>query len=256
MQPLHPRLVGLNLGLEQVYKPLNWLCSSLNPQNNSFCNLDSIRHRGQTTKHRAKMHALALFFSILPFLAQGSPIEKRSCSVVYPSFVGTIDSLDPDFVSNPLGTNTMTLALKDPEIVRPGGKKGLIMDTLVEFSNIPQGSYGCQLELFFQTGYWTVYNYPPGPTNINIWNVDKAVPFGNNYSLTWNNAPSKTSLFGNIGQVPLPPFNQDVKKVVNSGACQSKMTFRIAVPPEISQGGVQFFQSQNPAGGWRLTHNC
>ena len=203
------------------------------------------------------MLTLSLLVSLcLALLTQASPVERRACSVVAPSFVGTIDSLAPDFVSNPLGTNTQTLAFKDPNVVRPGTARGLTIDTLIEFSNIPQGSWGCQLELFFQKDYWTLYNYPPGPTNINIWNADKPVPFGNNYSLTWNNAPKATSLFGNIGQIALPPFQEDVKKVVNSGSCQSKLTFRVAVPAEIAQGGLQFYQNQSPAGGWRLTHNC
>jgi hypothetical protein len=209
------------------------------------------------------MQFTTALLSLLPLLAQSSPVEleRRACSVAQPSFVGTIDSLDPNYNAAPgPGGSGTTLAFKDPNIVRSNVTgKGLTMDTLLEFSNIPAGAYGCQLELFFARDYWTLYDYPPGPRSIDIWNTDGPVPkspTSGNYSLTWNTAPKKTSLFGTIGNIELPPFSQDIKKVVNSAACKSKLTWRIAVPPQVVQGGLQFFQNQSPVGGWRLTYNC
>jgi len=186
---------------------------------------------------------------LLPLLAYATPLGRRACTVEVPTYIGWIDSASPDFNSNPLADNILTLATKEP---------GRTVDTLVEFT-IPQGSWGCQLELFFQQDYNSLFDYG-GPTTVDVWNVNGPIPLGpNNYSVTWNLAPQTTNLFGTSGQIELPPrygYRQDVKKVINSASCQNKMTYRVKVPDNVARGGVQFYQRPSPFGGWRIVHNC
>ncbi|KAF2686622.1 hypothetical protein K458DRAFT_485838 [Lentithecium fluviatile CBS 122367] len=191
---------------------------------------------------------------LFPLLASASPVAPRSCSIESPTFIGWIDSAQPDFNSNPLADNTLTLALKEPN---------RLVDTLIEFT-VPAGAWGCQLELYFQKGYGGLYGYG-GPIKADVWNVDKNVPLGPyNYSVNWNLAPKPTNLFGTTGTLVEPPrqgYQEDVKRVINSAACKGKMTYRARVPEEVQpRGGVQFYQrSSSPYsvfGGWRMVHNC
>ncbi|KAF2260867.1 hypothetical protein CC78DRAFT_547194 [Lojkania enalia] len=190
---------------------------------------------------------------LLSFLVNASPLDRRACAVEIPTYIGWIDSSQPHFNSNPLANNTQTVVIKEP---------GRMLDTLVEFT-IPPGSWGCQLELFFQKGYWPLADWYGGPTRVNIWNVDQPIPWGPyNYSVTWDNAPKPVNLFGTSTELPLPPtggYTEDVKKIINSAACKEKMTYRVKVPEEVAKGGVQFWQLSgpvNPFGGWRMLHNC
>lgn len=95
--------------------------------------------------------------------------------------------------------------------------------------------------------------------------IDNPVP----YNLTWNTAPAAGSLFGNTGELPKVPdssagigYAEGFKRPINSAPCKSVMTYRMKVAPEVSVGGVQFYQYTpdrsypQPWGGWRMTHNC
>lgn len=85
-------------------------------------------------------------------------------------------------------------------------------------------------------------------------------------TLTWNKAPKAKDLFGTIVDLELPKkvqtettfnaYKEDVIRVVDSKKCESKMTFRVSVPREIAQGGVEFRQEGDPFGGWVLKYNC
>lgn len=82
---------------------------------------------------------------VLPLLAQASPLQRRACAVEYPAFVSIVDSGNPNLVSNPIGNNPGSFATKDAS--------GRVQDTFIQF-NVPANSYGCQLELFFDKGYY------------------------------------------------------------------------------------------------------
>ncbi|KAF2464408.1 uncharacterized protein BDR25DRAFT_307232 [Lindgomyces ingoldianus] len=195
---------------------------------------------------------------LLSLLATASPLDRRSCAIEVPSYIGWADSDMVDYNFFPKAGNTDILASK-----YTGPQWTQWRDTLLEF-NIPQGSWGCQLEMYFEKGFGLVFrDHPYGPVKTDVWNVDGNVPRNPfNYTLTWNTAPSTTSLFGTTGDIELPPqptpgYSQDVKKVINSAPCKEKMTYRLRVPAEVTNGGVRMYQTNgHPFGGWRIVHNC
>ncbi|KAF2258906.1 hypothetical protein CC78DRAFT_537449 [Lojkania enalia] len=196
---------------------------------------------------------------LLPLLAGASPFSRRACAIEYPSYIGWVDSENPDMVFFPLPNNAVTRVSKEPRTSPPGSRW---VDTFIEFK-VPQGSWGCQLELYFEKGFGMVWrDHPYGPVKADVWNVDGNVPLGPyNISLTWNSAPKPVNLFGTTGDIPLPAYpggySQDVKKVINSAGCKDKMTYRVKVPAEVVEGGVRVQQDNgHPFGGWRMLHNC
>ncbi|KAF2244055.1 hypothetical protein BU26DRAFT_92537 [Trematosphaeria pertusa] len=192
---------------------------------------------------------------LLPLLGHAKPVEKRACAVEYPTYTTTISSLTPDFNSNPIGNNPASFAVKNQTFNA--------IDTIFQF-NIPPGSWGCQLELFFDKDYYLVLPYFNGPMKADVFNVEGSAP----YTVTWNSAPRTGSLFGTTGELPRVPdpsasigYKEPVKRVINSAACRNTMTYRMKVPAEVGVGGVQFYQYNPPLynppfGGWRMVHNC
>ncbi|KAF2678374.1 hypothetical protein K458DRAFT_435829 [Lentithecium fluviatile CBS 122367] len=198
---------------------------------------------------------------LLPLLTDASPLSPRACKTAYPTFTTTLDSTQPNQVSNPQGNNPASFGVHN-------GTKAI--DTIFQF-NIPAGSYGCQLELFFDPGYYWIYPYPvswaPHRADIHTLTLPNSTPLP--ATLTWNTAPAAGPLFGTTGELPKVPDNsagigykEAVKRVINSATCQSVMAYRLKTAPEVVVGGVQFYQYTpdkgyaQPWGGWRMVYDC
>lgn len=70
---------------------------------------------------------------------------------------------------------------------------------------------------------------------------------------TWNTAPEPAYLFGST-EVEVDGYAQeDTKIVINSVECESTLSFRVSIPPEVEKAGLWGFEENT---GFRLTHNC
>jgi hypothetical protein len=100
---------------------------------------------------------------LLPLLERGAAQESRTCTSIRPCFIGTINSAVPDgvaqFSSNSgfsacsadsasyeSGEKDVTTAYKDWQ---EAGGLAVSVDTVIEFDNIPDDAYGCELFLTF-----------------------------------------------------------------------------------------------------------
>ncbi|KAI9868618.1 MAG: hypothetical protein M1813_004468 [Trichoglossum hirsutum] len=165
----------------------------------------------------------------------GSPtLEARTCTTGYPSWISYIDSSNPT-QSFP-NSNQVTVSLSATSE----------KDALVQFTNIPSGSYGCQFEAFFPAGF-TVTN--TDNAQVYVYSVDRQITPTD----TWNNAPNKVSQVGTANFVP--SATADTKVVINSFVCTPSMSFRIRINSDSGFGSTAFTQA-NAAGGFRVTYNC
>ncbi|KAH8693341.1 hypothetical protein GQ44DRAFT_159714 [Phaeosphaeriaceae sp. PMI808] len=191
--------------------------------------------------------SLPMLLAILTGTSITAPthLSPRQCAIEYPSYQGFIQKENPTVGAN----GPYFLVWKDPT-----SPTGTIIESLIQFSNIPSGAWGCQLELFFPKNYPQLLGMRGGASKINVYETTGPIPNG----ATWNTAPQTKFLFGNT---PALPVNQlvaeDVKIVINSAVCQPTMSYRITIAPESGAGGVEFWQDNTyPHVGFRMVHNC
>ncbi|KAF2787148.1 hypothetical protein K505DRAFT_329865 [Melanomma pulvis-pyrius CBS 109.77] len=141
-----------------------------------------------------------------------APLERRACSVAYPQSIGFPINYDIHQDAGP--TNVVTNALT--------------------FSNIPAGSYGCQLEVNFPAAY------PITKSGNSLLNV---------YAESGSN---KGSLFGTVqlASSPVAP----TKFVINSATCDTLMSYKLAIASDSQAGRVAFADTKDA--GFTMTYNC
>lgn len=164
-------------------------------------------------------------------------LERRACATEYPSIIQHIYQSNPDYGFN------------DPSYFAVGGIDPNRYEVIVQFDNIPAGSWGCQLEAYFPPG---AYLYKNGASLVDVYSVDRKV----SPSDTWNNSPNPTSLFGTIDFET--KADEAVKRVINSATCSSTLTYRFKISSKTNEGSVYFPQQtgDNTKAGLRLVHNC
>lgn len=163
-------------------------------------------------------------------------LERRACATEYPSIIQHIWQSNPDY------------GYTDQSYVAVGGIPPYKYDVIVQFDNIPAGSFGCQLEAFFPPG---AYLYESGNTLVDVYAVDRPVTTSD----TWNRSPNPTFLFGSINFETKP--DQEVRQVINSATCSPTMTWRFTLSSTTTDGHVYFPQgTDGNRAGIRLTHNC
>ncbi|KAI9779674.1 MAG: hypothetical protein M1816_003437 [Peltula sp. TS41687] len=169
--------------------------------------------------------------------AAPNELERRACAIEYPSIIQHVFQGSPDYGFN------------DPSYVAIGGTDPYRYDVIVQFDNIPTGSFGCQLEAYFPPG---AYLYEDGASLVDVYAVDRKV----SPTDTWNNSPNPTFLFGTIDFETKP--NEVVKRVINSATCSSTLTYRFRISSKTTDGHVYFSQQtqDNLKAGLRLVHNC
>lgn len=196
------------------------------------------------------MYALPITSIILAtaFLSSAIPtgtsdLTPRACTTQYPTIIDHIYEISPNYANQQ--NNYFEIAY---DTVSGSDSRLWRRDVVVQFENIPAGSYGCQLEAYFPAG-GNVNQY--GNSQVNVFTVDKpATPAD-----TWNTAPRQKSLFGTI-TFEAKPF-ESTKRVINSGVCNSTLTYRFTIASSTAVGEVYFQEGPDFNGqGLRLTHNC
>lgn len=123
-------------------------------------------------------------------------------------------------------------------------------DMFIEFS-VPAGSYGCQVETYFPAGYPITAS---GRQDVYIYSTDRPVtrsPRG--IDVSWAYCPAPVSQVGTTKFESNP--TTPTKKVINSFACQPKMTYRLSIGRDYMNAGSVSF-AQGSGGGLRMTYNC
>jgi hypothetical protein len=123
-------------------------------------------------------------------------------------------------------------------------------DMFIEFA-IPAGSYGCQLETYFPAGYPITAS---GRQDVYVYSTDRPLsrsPRGIDVSWAYSPAP--------VSQIGTTKFESNpttaTKKVINSGVCQPKITYRLSIGRDFTDAGSVSFV-QGGGAGLRMTYNC
>ncbi|KAF2141200.1 uncharacterized protein K452DRAFT_359004 [Aplosporella prunicola CBS 121167] len=174
------------------------------------------------------LSTLVLASSTLAAAVPAAALTPRACAIETPTLLTRLDRSNPD-----LAIGSVSYAWANPTI-----------STEVQFSNIPAGAFGCQLEIFFPPRY-VVDN--SGDSRAYFYSLDREV----SPSDTFNNAPAKVSLIGTADV--RSDYARETRIVVNSVQCKPSLGFRM----DVAEGKVGSLGFNNLDGfGFRLTHNC
>jgi hypothetical protein len=151
----------------------------------------------------------ALLTSAAP--TTSSTLERRACQVAYPRSIGFPINYDVHQDANRANSRYNALS----------------------FTNVPAGSYGCQLEVNFPAGYPITSS---GASAINVFVLNDG----------------KESLFGTVTlqSSPIAP----TKFVVNSAECKTTMNYKLQIASETEAGRVAFADTKDA--GFTMTYNC
>lgn len=126
------------------------------------------------------------------------------------------------------------------------------VNTLLRFTGIPSGSYGCQLEVSFTFEYPI---YSSGSTLLNVWSLPEPISSTDTYATYFptggRGIPKGSFLFGSItltGQ----------KAVINSQVCKPSLGYLFQIASATAAGSVTFADAGNNLsgiGGFYLTYN-
>jgi len=185
---------------------------------------------------------LSIFLIAAPSLAIPTFLSPRKCVSDPSTYQGSISKLEPN---SPSTNGQRFLVWKDTN--------GTVLESLIQFTNIPTGAWGCQLELIFSKGYPYLTGMYNGNHQLYVYRVTETIQSG----ASWDSAPKPTYLFGNTpGELLVnQPIQNDMKIIINSATCAPTMGFRVALPPEAAKGGV-YFQTDDTWKnvGFRMTY--
>ncbi|MCJ1461619.1 hypothetical protein MMC07_000216 [Pseudocyphellaria aurata] len=205
--------------------------------------------------HLSSLLPLVLFTSLISAQASPDQIPLRdenvrhegshatACTIKLPSSYQQIRSSKPGtaFPQNNIFNVTQIIATKD------------YTDTLLRFSGIPSGSYGCQLAVSFTFEYPI---YSSGSTLLNVYSLPVPITEKDTYDTYFPNGgrgiPKGASLFGTTtitGQ----------KAVINSQVCKPSLGYLFEIASDTQDGSVLFADAGNNLsgiGGFYLTYNC
>ena len=135
------------------------------------------------------------------------------------------------------------------QLAAPGSN----VDTLVHFTDIPVGSYGCQLAVEFTYGY----SIPStGNTQLNVYALSTDITEDSTYEKYFpsgtRGTPMGAFLFGTTTLNGGPA-------IINSATCAQNMSFLFEIASETDAGSVQFQDAGDNLtgiGGFYMTYDC
>ena len=169
-------------------------------------------------------------------------LNKRQCQYNYLPTLWHINSQTSQ-TGNPITDQVL--------IYRGSGPTKGFTDTLVEFTNIAQGSWGCSFEIDYEPNHGGIVTVDQGyPQQINVYQITGDVPA----SPTWANvAPITGSSVGTFNFPTGADLNGPQHIVINSFACAPMMRFRLSMNQQ-SLGFVEW--NDDASSGLRIAHNC
>ncbi|MCJ1338873.1 hypothetical protein MMC09_004162 [Bachmanniomyces sp. S44760] len=187
--------------------------------------------------------SLSLLSTLAAAIPTPAALAPRSCTTIIPNSYQTIQENAPYGVFNPV---------REFQVSQQSGGEYSI-DTIVNFTDIAAGSYGCELGLSFTNEY----NIPQsGSTLLNVYALDTSIAGDESYETYFPNGgkgtPAGAYLFGSVtitGQ----------KQIINSKACSSELSFLFEISNEDEAGSVFFVDAGDNLsgiGGLFMTFNC
>ncbi|KAK7723382.1 hypothetical protein SLS57_004576 [Botryosphaeria dothidea] len=168
--------------------------------------------------------------------ADANALERRACSVQYPTNVFQILEDDP---THNTGNHGYVYTSQEA-----GPSHRWV--TELQFTGVPADAHGCSVEFFFAQGYRLLTT--SGNARLNFYTVDRNISVEHD---TWENHPGKVSLVGT--QLVTLNQNADTKLTAVTGSCSETMNYIVEVEG-VGAGSVGFFDSE--PSGLRLTYNC
>ena len=156
---------------------------------------------------------------------------NNTCSTKVPSLMIPISPIAP----------TISFQNSSLFVVSQETREDLTFDLLLSIQ-VPENSYGCQLELRFPYGYHT--NAVPA-SRVEFWNVEGTV----SPNSSWTNAPQRSIFFGSALMQ-----NGTTKTIINSSRCHEMHSLRACVANS-KRGGIVVFD-QLLSEGLILTYDC
>ncbi|MCJ1461617.1 hypothetical protein MMC07_000214 [Pseudocyphellaria aurata] len=166
--------------------------------------------------------------------------HATACTIKLPSSYQQIRSSKPGaaFPQNSIFNATQIIATKD------------YTDTLLSFSGIPTGSYGCELTFNSTLGYPIISS---GSTQLNVYALPLPISAKDTYDTYYPNGgrgpPKGAYLFGTTTIIT------GQKAVIGSQACKPSLGYLIRIASDTKDGSV-VFAAAGSIGGFYLTHNC
>ena len=208
------------------------------------------RFEYEAKKQTTTMHLTSLFtLTALTALVSSSPTPiqhaARSCTIKLPSTYQQIEEATPS-TAYPQGRQFLVSRTASP---------GNDVDTLVHFTGIPTGSYGCQLDVSFFPAF--TISSTGASTQLNVFKLGNNITVDSTYADYFpsggSGSPVNSTLFGTI---TLEGMGQ--KAVINSAVCTPDMSFLFEIANQ-GAGNVSFFdQGDNLTGiaGFYLNYDC
>lgn len=174
---------------------------------------------------------------------QDESVHVKSCTIKLPKSYQQISQSSPQrsFPQNNIFNVTQAT----------GGINNV--NTLLSFTGIPSGSYGCQLAVSFTFEYPI---YSSGSAQLNVWALPGPISSTDTYATYFptggRGVPKGSSLFGTTtitGQ----------KAVINSQVCKPSLGYLFQIASATAAGSVTFADAGNNLsgiGGFYLTYNC
>jgi hypothetical protein len=190
------------------------------------------------------MKATAAFLatSALCSTVLGAAVVKPRDSCTY-QYLPTLWNIAQHVPETPSGPQTSTI-----NIQQDIGRRDLI----ASFTNVPAGSWGCQLEYNFVPNAAANVFGTGNPQVINVFALPSALPA----SPTWDNIQPITGSLVGTWQFPTGADLQKPKKIfINTFNCASTMNFRFAVANgDAVKGGIN--DVDTVSSGLTIAHNC
>ena len=187
--------------------------------------------------------SISLFLASTTATPTPIALVPRSCQTQYPTSYQQIEQ-DAPSSSFPQG--------KHFEVSQSSGGINAV-DTLVHFTGIPAGSYGCQLAVAFPA------NYPitsSGSKLLNVYAVPRDISPSDSYSTYFSKGnrgiPDNSYLFGSV-------TIDGSSHVINSKVCAPNLSFLFEIASDTQAGETEFEDNGSAANGpagLYLTYNC
>jgi hypothetical protein len=177
-------------------------------------------------------------------LAAPGVVEARNngCSFSYKPHLFLIESQTPAF---PAADQTTPFHVANHKNGR--------QDLVASFRNIPQGAWGCQIQIDYKPTANPVVNVVSGnPLSINMFRITDE---GSPWPVSWDNTNSRTGSLVGTFTFPSGPDAAAPKTVwINSFVCSPVMTFRFTMAYPNGFGGVSI--ADTGMSGLRMQYNC
>lgn len=187
--------------------------------------------------------AITTLVSISSAASPQTPLAPLSCTISLPTSYQQIDQASP----------SEAFSQGDRFNVSQSSSGNQDVDTLLRFSNVPSGAYGCEVAMSFTFGYDIDSS---GSTQLSVYSLPADIGAEDTYATYFPNGGIGTPEGAYLWTTTEITGN---KAVLNSKTCNSTMSFLFQIASSTSAGSVAFLDAGDNLsgiGGFYMTYNC